>query len=171
MRRSALARFEPDDPVLRWPWQRAPLPRPSAVAAVVAGAAVTALAAASVPDWHWLAPAAGVVAVLALRHRRLWWLAPVTAAASLGAAALFVLIQQYRLRYPPDFVWPIRFESVHILGMAAIVALACDYAVTVVQARTRGRANGWANPRHTGEAVGSDAATWAARERSEQERE
>jgi len=140
--RSALARFEPDRPVLHWPWRRAPSRPVPATAVGAAAVAVTALAAASVPDWHVLAPAAGLVAVLALRHRRLWWLAPMAAAASLGAAALFVLIQQYRFRYPPDFIWPNRFESVHILGMAAIVALACDYAVTLVRARgTSGRVN------------------------------
>ena len=135
--RAALARFEPDRPVLRWPWDRAPAQHASTAAVAVAAAAVTALAAASVGDWHLLAPVAGVVTVLAVRGRRLWWLAPMTAAASLGIAALFVLIQQYRLRYPPDFVWPVRFESVHILGMAAILALACDYAVAVVRARSR----------------------------------
>ena len=137
--RSARSRYEPDRPVLRWPWHQAPPQTTSPTAIVVAAAAVTALAAVSVPDWHVLAPAAGVVTVLALRHRRLWWLAPMAAALSLGVAALFVLIQQYRFHYPPDFIWPIRFESVHILGMAAIIALACDYAVTLVQARYRGR--------------------------------
>ena len=135
--RSTLARFEPDRPVLRWPWHRAPSPLPSTTAVVVAGVAVTALAAASVPDWHALAPAAGAMTVLALRNRRLWWLTPMVAALSLGVAALFVLIQQYRFRYPPDFIWPIRFETVHILGMAAIIALACDYAVTVARTRAR----------------------------------
>ncbi len=133
--RPSLARFEPDRPLLRWPWQPALPPSTSTAATVVAAAAVTALAAASVGDWHLLAPVAGVVTVLALRGRRLWWLAPMTAAASLGIAALFVLIQQYRLRHPPDFVWPVRFESVHILGMVAIILLACDYAVAMVRAR------------------------------------
>lgn len=132
--RSALARTEPERPVLRWPWHQAEVHPSSTAAATVAAAAATALAAASVPDWHAMALLAGVVTVLALRHRRLWWLPPMTAAVSLGIAALFVLIQQYRLRYPPDFIWPFRFESVHILGMAAILALACDYAVTVAQA-------------------------------------
>ena len=135
--RSTLARFEPDRPVLRWPWHRAPSPLPSTTAVVVAGVAVTALAAASVADWHALAPVAGAMTVLALRNRRLWWLAPMVAALSLGVAALFVLIQQYRFRYPPDFIWPIRFETVHILGMAAIIALACDYAVTLARTRAR----------------------------------
>ena len=134
--RPALARVEPDRPILRWPWHRASVQPPSTAAVIVAAAAATALAAASVPDWHALALVAGVVTVLALRHRRLWWLAPMTAAVALGIAALFVLIQQYRLRYPPDFIWPFRFESVHILGMAAILALACDYAVTAAQARS-----------------------------------
>ena len=134
--RPALARVEPDRPALRWPWHQASPGTPEVTAVVVAAAAVTVLAAASVPDWHVLAPVAGVVTVLALRHRRMWWLAPMSAAVSLGAAALFVLIQQYRFRYPPDFIWPARFETVHILGMAAIVALACDYAVTLVRARS-----------------------------------
>ena len=133
--RSALARFEPDRPAVRWPWHEASPQTTSTTAVVVAAAAVTALAAANVPNWHALAPAAGVVTVLALRHRRLWWLAPMAATLSLGTAALFVLIQQYRFRYPPHFNWPIRFESVHILGMAAIIALACDYAVTLVRIR------------------------------------
>lgn len=145
---SALARAEPDRTVLRWPWHQASVQPPSAAATIVAAAAATALAAASVPDWHGLALVAGVVTVLALRHRRLWWLAPMTAAVSLGIAALFVLIQQYRLRYPPDFIWPFRFESVHILGMAAILALACDYAVTVALAlRLRRRATSGASRR------------------------
>ena len=52
-------------------------------------------------------------------------------------AALFVLIQQHRFHYPPDFIWPIRFETVHILAMAAIIALAADYAVTLALARAR----------------------------------
>ncbi len=77
--RSALARFEPDRPALRWPWELVPS-RPTSLTAVVAAAVVTTLAAVSVPDWHALAPAAGVVTVLALRHRRLWWLAPMAAA-------------------------------------------------------------------------------------------
>ena len=146
--RSSVARFESDRPVLRWPWHRASVQPASTTAVIVAAAAATALAAASVPEWHWLAPAAGVGTALALRRRRLWWLAPMTAAVSLGVAALFVLIQQYRLRYPPDFVWPFRFESVHILGMAAIIFLACDYAVTVVQARSlRRRASATASMR------------------------
>ncbi len=37
--------------------------------------------------------------------------------------------------------------------------------------RRRGRANSYASSAHTGEAVGDVAVTWAARERSEQERE
>ena len=139
VRSSARARFESDRPVLRWPWSRAPAAQPSTMATVAAGIAVTVLAAASVPDWHAAALAAGAVAVAALRHRRLWWLAPMLAAISLGCAALFVLVQQYRFRYPPDFSWPNRFETVHILGMAAILALAVDYAVTVARARARPR--------------------------------
>ena len=135
--RPVMARFEPDRPLLHWPWHQASTQPASTAAVIVAAAALTALAAASVPEWHWLAPAAGIVTALALRHRRLWWLAPMTAAVSLGVAAMFVLIQQYRLRYPPDFVWPFRFESVHILGMVAILALAADYAVTVARARGR----------------------------------
>ena len=135
-----LARSEPGRPQLRLPWYRDTSVRPSAAAAVVAAAAVTALAGLSLHDWQVLAPAAGAVVLLALLRRRLWWLAPMAAALSLGCSALFVLIQQYRFRYPPDFSWPNRFETVHIVGMAAIVALAADYAVAVVRARALARA-------------------------------
>ena len=131
----APARAEPSRPMLRLPWNPETSVRPPAAATGAAAAAVTALAALSLPDWHVLALAAGVVVVLPLRHRRLWWLAPMVSALSLGSAALFVLIQQYRFRYPPDFSWPTRFETVHILGVAAILALAADYAVSLTRAR------------------------------------
>ena len=129
------ARSEPSRPLLRLPWHEETSVPPSTAVAWTAAAAVTALAALSLPDWHMLAPAAGVAVVLALRRRRLWWLPPMASAFSLGCAALFVLVQQYRFRYPPDFSWPIRFETVHILGVAAILALAADYAVTLSRAR------------------------------------
>ena len=135
----ALARPEPGRLLLRPPWHRETSAKPSVAAAVVTAAAVTALAALSLPDWQVLAPTAGLAVVLALRHRRLWWLAPMVAALSLGCAALYVLIQQYRFRYPPDFSWPTRFETVHILGVAAIVALAADYAVALARARAHRR--------------------------------
>ena len=83
----ALARPEPGRPLLRLLWHRETSARPSVAAAVVTAAAVTALAALSLPDWHVLAPAAGLTVVLALRCRRLWWLAPMVAALSLGCAA------------------------------------------------------------------------------------
>ncbi|MYG99758.1 MAG: DUF3367 domain-containing protein [Acidimicrobiaceae bacterium] len=130
----ARARPEPRLPMLRLPWQTESSPPPSTAASGVAALAVTALAALSLHDWQVLAPVAGVVVVLALHRRRLRWLAPMVSALSLGCAALFVLVQQYRFRYPPDFSWPTRFESVHILGMVAILALAADYAVTVARA-------------------------------------
>ena len=134
---SAPARWEPGRLILRLPWHDETSVAPSAAATGAAAAAVTALAVLSLPDWHVLAPAAGVVVILALRGRRLWWLAPMAAAFSLGCAALFVLIQQYRFRYPPDFSWPTRFETVHILGVAAILALAADYAISLTRARAR----------------------------------
>ena len=133
----APARWEPRRPILRLPWHGETSVAPSAAATGAAAAAVTALAALSLPDWQVLAPAAGVVVILALRGRRLWWLAPMVSALSLGCAALFVLVQQYRFRYPPDFSWPTRFETVHILGVAAILALAADYAVSLARARAR----------------------------------
>ena len=133
----APARSESSRLMLRLPWHTETSVRPSAAVTGAAAAAVTALAALSLPYWHVLAPAAGVVVVLALRHRRLWWLAPMVSALSLGCAALFVLIQQYRFHYPPDFSWPTRFETVHILGVAAILALAADYAVSLARARAR----------------------------------
>ena len=133
-------RPEPERPLLRLPWHPDLTAVPSMRATFAAAAAVTVLAAVSLPpDWWLRTAAAGAVVMLALRRQRLWWLAPMVAAVSIGCAALYVLMQQYRFRYPPDFSWPTRFESVHILGMVAIVTLAADYAVTLVRARPRPR--------------------------------
>jgi len=92
--------------------------------------------------WHLLAaPALAAAAAAAVRLRSARGLLPLLASASLGVTALYVLIQQYRFRYPPDFVWPQQFEAVHILGVLAILCLAADYAVTVTLAGTRGAAS------------------------------
>lgn len=138
---------EPSQPALTWHSGTAggpPRPAPGQLAAGAAAAAAAGVAAVNLPTgrpWHLLAaPALAAAAVAALRLRPARGLLPLLASASLGIAALYVLIQQYRFRYPPDFVWPQQFEAVHILGVLAILCLAADYAVTVTLAGARGAA-------------------------------
>ena len=134
---------EPARPALCWPWEmtgtRPPPPAPSAAVAGV----VAVLAAANLPTarwWHLLAaPAVAAAVAAAARWRPLSGLMPLLASVSLGLAALYVLIWQYRFRYPPDFVWPQQFEAVHFLGAIAAVCLLADYAVTWMAGRASRR--------------------------------
>jgi hypothetical protein len=50
----------------------------------------------------------------------------VAAAACLAAAASFYVIQQFRHKFPPDFVWPQLFDRVHILGLLAIFLIGAE---------------------------------------------
>ena len=142
---------EPSQPALNWHSGTAgrpprPVPGPGQMAAGVTAAAVAGVAAINLPTdrpWHLLAaPALAAAALAAAKLRFAKGLLPLLASASLGIAALYVLVQQYRFRYPPDFVWPQQFEAVHIFGVLAVLCLAADYAVTVTLAGARGAAGG-----------------------------
>jgi hypothetical protein len=51
------------------------------------------------------------------------------AVGSLALAASYVVLQQLRNEYPADFIWPLNFERVHVLGLLAVAFLAVDAAV------------------------------------------
>ncbi len=106
--------------------------RPVALAAVVV---IMLFALLNLPD----APAWALVVGLSLSvplWRRRDTAVPVFAAAALfGLTGLFHVIQQVRHRYPPDFLWPLQFERVHVIGVAAICCLWAE----VVRAALRSR--------------------------------
>ena len=112
----------PDAPSLLWP-PLAPRPvLPWTVAGPVLAfvAAVVALDVPLGPSGLVALPVVGL-AVATLRWRRGQRLATWAAAASLGLAGAYVVVQQYRHRFPPDFVWPTEFDRVHALGLAAVL--------------------------------------------------
>ncbi len=121
-------------PELVWPFfepQRQPqAARASRRAAAAAGLVTAAIAAVTLPQWPTWLPASlalGAIAVISLRWQRGSALPLAAAAASLGAAAAWIMVSQRRFRHPPDFDWPQRFQEVHILGMATILLAAITY--------------------------------------------
>jgi len=88
-------------------------------AGVVAGVAVVNLPA----GWEWLALPIAALGAVALRWSRARALPAAVALGAFGLSAAFTVIQQYRNRYPADFVWPAEFDRAHVLGVVALLAL------------------------------------------------
>ncbi len=130
-------------PVLRSPFSSGGR-RPSL--AVALGAAVGVGLVAGV----FVKPAAGLLlgltALWALVSSRARSLLTVGSVALIGLTGLYVVVQQFRYRYPPEFEWPTFFPIGNTLVWIAIVLLTADVVVELVR---RGR------PRESGSA-GSD---------------
>ena len=102
-------------------------PRWSSKRVGVGFALVFVFALLNLPEWHWAAVVVGVIGAVGLWRPR-WWNRPALyGALVLGLAALSIMIDQRRFRYPPDFVWPQQFEGVHVLGVIALLLLFADY--------------------------------------------
>jgi arabinofuranan 3-O-arabinosyltransferase len=86
------------------------------------------------PSW-----AIGVTALcaLALRTRWGWTLLRVVTVGLLGAAALFVVVREWRNGIAVDFDWPQHFEAVTWLPMVAFACLAVDMVVETLRAGWR----------------------------------
>ena len=98
-------------------------------ARLIASGAVSASAFAllNVPQWHLAAVGVGAIVAVGVWLPR-WWNRPALySALLLGIAALSIMVDQRRFRYPPDFAWPQQFEGVHILAVLALVLLFADY--------------------------------------------
>ncbi|MCQ3806798.1 MAG: alpha-(1-_3)-arabinofuranosyltransferase [Acidimicrobiia bacterium] len=81
----------------------------------------------NLPQWHLAAVALGAIVAVGIWRPR-WWNRPALySALLLGIAALSIMVDQRRFRYPPDFVWPQQFEGVHVLAVLALVLLFADY--------------------------------------------
>ena len=95
----------------------------------IAGCFVLAFgfALVNVPQWRLAALGVGAIAAVGVWRPR-WWNRPALyGALLLGLAALSIMVDQRRFRYPPDFVWPQQFEGVHILAVIALLLLFADY--------------------------------------------
>ncbi len=79
---------------------------------------------------------AGVAAAVSLAWPPARRLLRFGAAAALCLGAAYVIVQQARYSYPPDFAWPQNFPRAHTLGWLAVALLAADL---VQPSRRRGR--------------------------------
>jgi hypothetical protein len=110
-------------------------PRPLAI---VVGALAVGIVGAAVSRWWVGLLAAALVALVALVPRTRF-LVSVGAPLALAAAALYVVVQQYRYDYVADLDWPGRFRSVHDLVCLAVVLLIADVVIEVLRRRARER--------------------------------
>lgn len=92
----------------------------TAVAAVLAGVLIAPI---------WAMPV-GAAAVLALRWRWGTWALRATSLGLVALSALYVVVQQRRHAYPPDFIWPNHFELVHGVVLFAVALLVLDVLVS-----------------------------------------
>jgi hypothetical protein len=96
-----------------------------------------AVCAAAILAALFIAPVAAVPsAVLVALARREPWIARLTPAVLLGAAAALVVIQQHRHAYPPTFEWMTSFRWVHQTALLGIMVL---LATTLPAASRRDR--------------------------------
>ncbi len=68
-----------------------------------------------------LAVALGFAATVSMRRPSARGWLGLAGAGSLGLAAAYYVLQQYRRQFPADFVWPQLFERVHVLGVLAVL--------------------------------------------------
>jgi hypothetical protein len=125
-----------DEPVLANPLvATGSRPRPLAV---IGGALAVGIVGAAVSrGWVGLLAAALVVLVALVPRTR--FLVSVGAPLALAAAALYVVVQQYRYDYVADLDWPGRFTSVNNLVWLAVVLLLADVVIEVLRRRARER--------------------------------
>ena len=89
--------------------------------AVSVGMGVAAAAWLFLPAWPLAAPLLGVVTGLVLAGRCWRRVLPLTATGLMAAAALMIVVDQVRFRYPRDFIWPTFFDQYHVLGVLAVL--------------------------------------------------
>jgi hypothetical protein len=128
---AATARPGDADADLTWsPWE--PIPSGSRVL-WIAPLLCGLLAALVVAPWVGVLVAAVVALVVVWpRSRAVVMLAP---AALLALCALYVVVEQYRYRYPSVFEWPTVFPHARTLAWIAVVLLAADAVTEMLRAR------------------------------------
>jgi len=124
-RRSTAGRLEVPELDLRGVAERdgARSSRPSAVDLAWAVAIAVFFGAAAAP---MVGALAGLAALLGSTWPPARRLLRFGAAGALGLGVAYMLFQQARYRYPPDFAWPQNFPRAHLLGWLAVALLAAD---------------------------------------------
>jgi arabinofuranan 3-O-arabinosyltransferase len=126
----------PFDPTLRRVGR--PGPRLPLRAAVLCTAGLTLLAAIAVPTSIW--PLAcvipfGIAVWWGMRSPRGRGILGVAAGVSLSVAVAYMVLQQIRHGYQPDFIWPELFQVVDIFGLLAVFLLAAEAVRELVMLR------------------------------------
>ena len=75
----------------------------------------------NLPAWPMAAPLLGVAMGLVLAGRCWRRILPLLATVLMATAALMVVIDQVRFRYPRDFIWPTFFDQYHVIGVLAVL--------------------------------------------------
>jgi hypothetical protein len=101
-------------------------------AATGAGTLGVALGAAALSRW-WVGVVVGAAFLLGARRPRLRWIGALTAPAALAVAAGYVVVQQARYGYAPVLEWPSFFDRVNALAWLAVLLLAADAVLEVLQ--------------------------------------
>jgi hypothetical protein len=102
--------------------------------ATVVTAVAMALVAAAVSRW-WVGLLVGALTAAALRRPRLRGALTVGAPLFVALTAGYVIVQQYRYRYPYEFFWVDHFTRAANLAWLAVLLLAADAVVELVRRR------------------------------------
>ena len=101
---------------------------------ITTGLLVTVVAWLNLPAWPLAAPLLGLLTGLVLAGRLWRRLLPLLATASMALAALLIVVDQVRYRYPRDFIWPAFFDRYHVLGVLAVLFVLAE-AIRALLAR------------------------------------
>ncbi|MDQ1477997.1 MAG: arabinofuranan 3-O-arabinosyltransferase [Actinomycetota bacterium] len=89
----------------------------------------------------WVGVLTAIVVFAMIERPRLRGLVMLVPAALLAVCALYIVVEQYRYRYPPVFEWPTLFPRARTLAWIAVVLLAADVIVDIVRSRARARSD------------------------------
>jgi hypothetical protein len=67
-------------------------------------------------------------------------------AALLALCGLYIVVEQYRYRYPPVFEWPTVFPHARTLAWIAVVLVMADGVVEILRSRAGPRRPGEPDP-------------------------
>jgi arabinofuranan 3-O-arabinosyltransferase len=110
------------------------------VTATLSAAAVGGFALVNLPGgsvWLWAAPFIALSTWAGLRGVVPQRTTALVGLASMGVATTWIAVDQIRFRFPRDFVWPLFFDQVHVLGVVAVLLLAAAAGETLLERRNR----------------------------------
>jgi len=103
--------------------------------AAMVGVVVAVGAWSNLPAWPVAAPLLGVTMGLVLAGRCWRRILPLLATVLMATAALMVVIDQVRFRYPRDFIWPTFFDQYHVIGVLAVLCTLAEAIRTLLARR------------------------------------